>query len=115
MDCYGYDLKRDPNRKQKITPLLNKSGLGNLKNFELPFLEEVKANELFKVGIHSKSPSSILKKDYLFVSTNSTKKTLNIKTRIDFIDFTPVVRVYHVLNHKSKLVKTIIPKKYKWK
>lgn len=55
LDCYGYDLKRDPDKKFKIQPLLiGPDGIS--KKIAVPFLDPLTAYEPFDIMLHSRLP-----------------------------------------------------------
>lgn len=57
LDCYAYDLKRDPEKKHKIQPLLvGPDGIS--KKIAVPFLEPLRAQEPFDVMLHCRLPGT---------------------------------------------------------
>ena len=56
LDCYAYDLKRDPEKKYKIQPILV-SPDGISKKIAVPFLEPLAAHEGFDIMLHCRMPA----------------------------------------------------------
>lgn len=69
MEWYGYDLKHDPERKNKIAPKL-KTPKGGTKRVVFPFQKRVEYNEICSYMTHQKVKNSVREtgKDY-YVST----------------------------------------------
>lgn len=58
LDCYGYDLKRDPRREHKIQPvLIGPDGMS--KKLALPFLAPLSADEPFDVMLRCSLPGCL--------------------------------------------------------
>lgn len=57
LDCFGYDLKRDPEKKHKIQPvLIGPSGIS--KKLAVPFLEPLPAQQPFDIMLHCRLPGT---------------------------------------------------------
>jgi hypothetical protein len=57
LDCYAYDLKRDPEKTCKIQPIL--VGPDSIsKKLSVPFLEPLMANEGFDIMLHCRMPGT---------------------------------------------------------
>jgi hypothetical protein len=57
LDCYAYDLKRDPEKKHKIQPLL--IGPDSIsKKIAVPFLEPLLAQQPFDIMLHCRMPAT---------------------------------------------------------
>jgi hypothetical protein len=57
LDCFAYDLTRDPEMKHKISPLL--IGPDSIsKKIAVPFLEPLLAQQPFDIMLHSRLPST---------------------------------------------------------
>ena len=57
LDCYAHDLRRDPDKKHKIEPLLlGPDGIS--KKIAVPFLEPLRSNEPFDVSLHCRMPDT---------------------------------------------------------
>jgi hypothetical protein len=57
LDCFAYDLKRDPDKRHKIQPLLiGPDGIS--KKIAVPFLEPLLAREPFDIMLHCRMPAT---------------------------------------------------------
>ena len=57
LDCFSYDLKRDPDKRHKIQPLLiGPDGIS--KKIAVPFLEPLLAREPFDIMLHCRMPAT---------------------------------------------------------
>jgi hypothetical protein len=57
LDCFAYDLKRDPEKRHKIQPLL--IGPDSIsKKIAVPFLEPLLAQQPFDIMLHCRMPGS---------------------------------------------------------
>lgn len=55
LDCYAFDLRRDPDRQHRIKPLLvGPDGIS--KKIAVPFLEPIGNNEPFDIALHCRLP-----------------------------------------------------------
>jgi hypothetical protein len=57
LDCFAYDLERDPEKKHKIEPLL--VGADSIsKKIAVPFLEPLHAQQRFDIMLHCRLPGT---------------------------------------------------------
>lgn len=73
LECFAFDLKRDPIMKHKIFPkLLGPDGLS--KKIEVPFARALKVNDQFSIFLYCRLPNSVAGGDDFYASTLSFKQ-----------------------------------------
>ena len=113
LDCFGYDLLRDPSRRHKIKPLLIGPD-GNSKKLAMPFLRPIDEREAFSVELRCGLPGSMPASTEYYTSTLSfSQEWLALSTtRLLFLgDASPDwVRVYECTTAgTSTLVRELAP------
>lgn len=112
LNCYGFDLNRDPNRTEPIIPIL-KSADGLCKKVVLPFKKRLKQFDTFSIEFSYTWPNCMkYGKDFYISSLSFQNK--NIKKYVvilEFVDIKPDwVRVYL---ENGRLLKTLSLTEYK--
>jgi hypothetical protein len=112
LDCYGYDLKRDPEKRCKIEPIL--IGPDSIsKKIAVPFLEPIRADQPFDIMLHCRLPETYKPGLGYYTSTLSfDQETVDVCTvHLTFVGRKPEwVRVYECDAYgRPQLVKTLRP------
>ena len=112
LDCYAHDLKRDPDKKYKIQPvLIGPDGIS--KKIAVPFLEPLVANEGFDIMLHSRLPGIYRAGTGYYTSTLSLDqdKVGRCTVELKFPQSKPAwVRGYECLSSgRPRLIKTLRP------
>jgi len=114
LDCYAYDLKRDPEKKHKIQPLL--IGPDSIsKKIAVPFLEPLLAQQPFDIMLHCRMPATYKPGICYYTSTLSfdQDKVGRCTVHLTFLQQKPDwVRVYGCdLSGKPRLLKNLRPER----
>lgn len=115
IDCYGFDLKQDPDQKNKIRPiLLKKSGLS--KKVKLPFTKKINKGDSFHIKFFFKLIDCMKYGEDYFLSTLAFKNDIDsFKNEIKF-DIKPEwVRCYKVSNGKTEFRKNLTSNNFIYK
>jgi hypothetical protein len=112
LDCFAYDLKRDPEKKHKIEPLL--IGPDSIsKKITVPFLEPLLAHEPFDIMLHCRLPATYKPGIGYYTSTLSfdQDKVGRCTVHLTFLKQKPDwVRVYECASSRPpRLLKTLRP------
>jgi hypothetical protein len=110
LDCYAYDLKRDPDKKHKIQPLL--IGPDSIsKKIAVPFLEPLLAQQPFDIMLHCRMPATYKPGTGYYTSTLSfdQDKVGRCAVHLTFLQQKPDwVRVYECdLSGRPRLLKNL--------
>jgi hypothetical protein len=112
LDCFAYDLTRDPEKKHKIQPLLVGAD-GISKKLAVPFLEPLRAQQAFDIMLHCHLPGTYKPGIGYYTSTLSfdQDKIGRCSVRLIFRSPKPAwVRVYECPGDKPpSLLKTLYP------
>jgi hypothetical protein len=96
LDCFAYDLKRDPDKRHKIQPFL--IGPDSIsKKIAVPFLEPLLAQEPFDIMLHCRMPATYTPGIGYYTSTLSfdQDKVRRCTVQLEFRGQRPAwVRVY---------------------
>jgi hypothetical protein len=114
LDCYAYDLKRDPDKKSKIQPVL--IGPDSIsKKIAVPFLEPIHTNQPFDILLHCRLPSTYGPGVAYYTSTLSfDQEKVDVCTvHLTFLGQRPDwVRVYDCdSSGQPQLLKTLPPER----
>jgi hypothetical protein len=112
LDCYAYDLKRDPDKKYKIQPvLLGPDGIS--KKIAVPFLNPLAAHETFDIVLHCRLTAIYRPGTGYYTSTLSQDqdKVGRSTVELKFLRSHPSwVRVYECASSgRPRLLKTLHP------
>jgi len=112
LDCYGFDLKRDPERKHAIRPVL--IGPDSIsKKIALPFLEPLRTQEAFDIELKCRLPAPFKVGVGYYLSTLSFDQDTvgNCSVNLTFHGRQPEwVRVYECADGSGpKLVRNLTP------
>jgi len=112
LDCYAYDLKRDPDKKHRIHPLLiGPDGIS--KKIAVPFLEPLRAQDPFDLMLHCCLPATYNAAIGYYTSTLSfdQDKVSRCTVHLTFLQPKPDwVRVYDSdSTGRPRLLKTLYP------
>jgi hypothetical protein len=112
LDCFAYDLERDPEKKHKIEPLLVGAD-GISKKIAVPFLEPLTAHEAFDIMLHCRMPGTYRPGVCYYTSTLSfdQNKIGRCTVHLTFLKQKPDwVRVYDCApSAPPRLLKTLRP------
>lgn len=111
LDCFAYDLKRDPERNHKIQPvLIGPDGIS--KKIAVPFLEPLQAQDPFDIVLHCRIPDTYRPGIGYYTSTLSfgQDKVRRSAVQLTFLRQRPNwVRVYECESGRSRLLKSLTP------
>jgi hypothetical protein len=111
LDCYAYDLKRDPEKKHKVQPLLiGPDGIS--KKIAVPFLEPLQAQDPFDILLHCRLPETYSPGTGYYTSTLSfdQDKIRRFTVNLIFVGQRPDwVRVYECDSGRPRLLKNLSP------
>jgi hypothetical protein len=112
LDCYAYDLQRDPEKRHKIQPvLIGPDGIS--KKIAVPFLEPLAIREPFDLMLHCRMPTTYRPGVCHYTSTLSfdQDRVGRCTVRLKFIRSKPTwVRVYASdVSGRPRLMKSLHP------
>jgi hypothetical protein len=111
LDCYAYDLTRDPERNHKIQPvLIGPDGIS--KKIAVPFLEPLEAQDPFNIMLHCRIPDTYKPGIGYYTSTLSfgQERVRRCAVQLTFLRQRPNwVRVYECESGRSRLLKSLTP------
>ena len=109
LQCFGYDLRTDPQRKHPITPV-SVGTIGLARRFHLPFLKPLARGDPFHRDIRFRRPACILPGFNTFTSTLSFAQARipRCAVHLTFADQTPEwVRVYEASDRGAVILKSL--------
>jgi hypothetical protein len=111
LDCFAYDLQRDPGRQHKIRPILIGSD-GISKKVAVPFLEPLTAQQPFRVLLKCLLPGCMKPGKEYYTSTLSfaQNRVWRCTVRLRFFGERPAwVRVYESAPGGARFLKDLRP------
>ena len=112
LDCYGYDLINDPDKKQRIyASLLSPSEGGavddKVKKIRIPFLKQVHQNESFSIELHYTWPQAMKYDEDYYISSLSFKNDKITSYRVELIFEKIIPKWVRAYDEKGNLLRQI--------